>query len=56
VRTYIIKEKQRMQKNTLTKKYLIYISIIVLIVLQMFQNAITDETFRKNVQTYLYKQ
>jgi len=48
-----------MQKKRYLEKYLIkiYISIVVvLIVLRMFQNAITNETFRKNVQTYLYKQ
>jgi len=47
-----------MQKN-FKEKYSIttYISIVVvLIVLQMFQNAITDKMFRKNVETYLYRQ
>jgi len=47
-----------MQKY-LVEKYLItiYMSIdVVLIVLRMFQNAITGEVFRKNVQAYLHRQ
>jgi len=53
-----LKKKQKMQKY-LVEKYLItiYMSIdVVLIVLRMFQNVITGEVFRKNVQAYLYKQ
>jgi len=45
-------------KNNLIEKYsiTINISIVVLVILRMFRNAITDETFRRNIQTYLHTQ
>jgi len=36
---------------------IIYIFIVVvLIILRMYQNEVTDEMFRKNIHTYLYQQ
>jgi len=60
VRTYEYHQRKNKhcKKTHLIEKYsiTINISIVVLIVLRMFRNAITDEIFRRNIQTYLHTQ